>query len=390
MVMVVLISMKVCLGEECIQTPTTWKISLISYEEATVSISWRTESDFCTERVIISQATDNEETISKPMKVSKGEAMVKVEDKCKLYTFRLAVLIPGRSELVYSSSKLVWVPSMLSTISVLSNLAILYVPIECPMPNMMVTACTTMMKTHCVSSPVSSYTETYLPGLLSCTMYTFSLDIHNTSIWSMHSRTAVNLQLSVSLSLTSGTLSTFYDDDCDISSSLWTLSYCKVFNTADGDAHDDDDEDGEHESSGSVVEDPNICNFVQIHPDSLETTVRIENLEPCTQYTFTMYTRHMLGDKRKEVMEEKVITEKTHCSGSISVSSEDAWHIPDKIFAGGDRESVPTSTPFTSHLLFIILPFILMITLLLIMVRRSHNTSWGERKPARNEVENLL
>ena len=59
----------------------------------------------CTDRVIISHATDKEETISKPMKVSKGQAMVKVDDKCKLYTFRLAVLIPGRSEVsvIYSS-----------------------------------------------------------------------------------------------------------------------------------------------------------------------------------------------------------------------------------------------------------------------------------------------
>ena len=104
-VMVMLIIMKLCLGEECIQTPTTWKVSLISYEEATVSISWLTGSDFCMDRVMISHATDVEETISKPIKVSKGEAMVKVEDKCKLYTFRLAVLIPGRSEVsvLYSS-----------------------------------------------------------------------------------------------------------------------------------------------------------------------------------------------------------------------------------------------------------------------------------------------
>ena len=104
-VMVMLIIMKVCLGEECIQTPTTWKVSLISYEEATVSISWLTGSDFCTDRVMISHATDVEETISKPIKVSKGEAMVKVEDKCKLYTFRLAALLPGRNEVsvLYSS-----------------------------------------------------------------------------------------------------------------------------------------------------------------------------------------------------------------------------------------------------------------------------------------------
>ena len=98
--------------------------------------------------------------------------------------------------MVYSSTKLVWLPSMLSSISVLSNLAIVYIPMECPTPKMMVTACSSLMKTHCVSKSVSSYTETYLPGLSSCTLYTFSLDIQNTSIWSIQRHTAVNMQVS--------------------------------------------------------------------------------------------------------------------------------------------------------------------------------------------------
>jgi hypothetical protein len=91
---------------------------------------------------------------------------------------------------------MVWLPSMLSTISVLSNLAIVYIPMECPTPKMMVTACSSRIKTHCVYKSVSSYTETYLSGLSSCTLYTFSLDIQNTSIWSMQSNTAGYLQVS--------------------------------------------------------------------------------------------------------------------------------------------------------------------------------------------------
>ena len=66
--------------------------------EATVSISWHTGSVLCTNRLIISQATDKEETISPPIKVSKGKTMIKLWDKCKIYNFRLAVLLPGRSE----------------------------------------------------------------------------------------------------------------------------------------------------------------------------------------------------------------------------------------------------------------------------------------------------
>ena len=123
--LVMVIIMKESMAENCFPIPSTWKVSLISYEEATVSISWHEGSLFCTDRVIISQATDMEETISPPMKVSKGEAMIKLNDKCKL-------------------------PSMLSSISVLSNLAIVYIPMECPTPKMMVTACSSLMKTHCL------------------------------------------------------------------------------------------------------------------------------------------------------------------------------------------------------------------------------------------------
>ena len=98
---------------------------------------------------------------------------------------------------MYSSCKLVWLPAMLSTISVLSNMAIIYIPMDCPVPGMMVRASSSLMKTHCESSPVSSYTETYLSRLSSCTLYTFSLDMHNTYIWTIQRNTAVNTQVMV-------------------------------------------------------------------------------------------------------------------------------------------------------------------------------------------------
>ena len=96
--LVVVIIIKESMAENCFPIPSSWKVSLISYEEATVSISWHEGSVFCTDRVIISQATDTEETISPPIKVSKGQAMIKLKDKCKLYTIRLAALLPGRNE----------------------------------------------------------------------------------------------------------------------------------------------------------------------------------------------------------------------------------------------------------------------------------------------------
>ena len=126
------------------------------------------------------------------------------------------------------------------------------------------------------------------------------------------------MKISVSLSFTSGTLTTSYDADCDISSSFWTVSYCINIRTSDGHDNDDDDEDifSQHfELSGSLADAKNSCNFIQIDPDRLKTTVKLENLKPCSQYTFTMYTTHMVGDKRKEIKEETVITEMTRCQG---------------------------------------------------------------------------
>ena len=93
---------------------------------------------------------------------------------------------------------MVWLPTLHSSISVLSNLAIISVPMDCPTPSMRITACpyTMEMETHCVSTPVSSLTETYLQGLISCTLYNFSLDINNNTIWRVQRSTAVNLQAS--------------------------------------------------------------------------------------------------------------------------------------------------------------------------------------------------
>ena len=97
-VWLMLVIMKSYMGEECLPSYSAWKVSLISYQEGTVSVSWQTESVFCTDKVIISQLTDIEETISLPVKVSMGHTIVKLMDRCNLYTIRLAALLPGRNE----------------------------------------------------------------------------------------------------------------------------------------------------------------------------------------------------------------------------------------------------------------------------------------------------
>ena len=130
-------------------------------------------------------------------------------------------------------------------------------------------------------------------------------------------RPIVSFQLSVSLSFTSGTLSTFYDNNCDISSSIWTVSICLLRDPGPGGGYSDDED---YEASAASTDVRNTCSVIPLQPDKPETEVRIGGLQPCTQYTFTMFTRHMVGDKRKEVKEEKVFTEMTHCSGMVQIN----------------------------------------------------------------------
>ena len=83
-------------GEECL--PDRWTVSPISYQDRTVSVSWETGGVTCTEMIMISQATQQEESISHPIKVSQSQAIVKVMDSCKLLKVTLAALVPGRNE----------------------------------------------------------------------------------------------------------------------------------------------------------------------------------------------------------------------------------------------------------------------------------------------------
>ena len=102
-------------GEECL--PDRWTVSPISYQDKTVSVSWDTGDVTCSDMILISQATQQEESISHPIRVSKSQAIVKVMDNCKLLKIRLAALVPGRDEVkpyVYSANYLYYYQMMLS------------------------------------------------------------------------------------------------------------------------------------------------------------------------------------------------------------------------------------------------------------------------------------
>jgi hypothetical protein len=159
----------------------------------------------------------------------------------------------------------------------------------------------------------------------------------------------------------------------------------------------DDDEDSfkDYDSSGSSSEVENTCSSIQLRPGRLETTYKISGLQPCTQYTFTIHTRHMLGDKVKEVKEENMITEITQCPAKQGISlllikssmTVYSGSVPkpleDDLFSPSLTVSDLESSPSTSHLPSFILTFLVIITSVLllciiIIVRGRQNSSWGD------------
>ena len=143
------------------------------------------------------------------------------------------------------------------------------------------------------------------------------------------------VQVSVLLSLTSGTLTTSYDTSCAISTNYWTITQCMMRTMREGEERREleeerkegegrEDGDNWNKNTGGLSE--NTCRVIDINPERLETVVKLENLQPCTQYSFTLYTRHVVGEQGKEIMEEKVITEMTQCQGRQPIMSHLSYH----------------------------------------------------------------
>ena len=97
---------------------------------------------------------------------------------------------------------------------------------------------------------------------------------------------------------------------------ILTLTYNLAILRLSDDAADNVSDEYSQETLDKLSENRDKCKYIEIYPDTVET-VNIEGLHPCTKYVFTMYTNHLLGDKR-EVREENIITEMTKCTGKDS------------------------------------------------------------------------
>jgi len=328
---------------------------------------------------------------------------------------RLAT-ISASHQVEYSPAKFVWPPSLLITVSLLSHLLVLSSPPDCPAPPLTLSACPSSGLETCAESPLASHTETYLTGLSPCSHYTISLSPPSQMhlpVWSEERVSPVNLQLAVSLQSNSGLLTTFYDTKCSIAPAVWSVSYCSSpiigrdpehgisFSDNDRDNIEDVDDkeeksnnyigaavvekrmeqleefgdDSDYGGSGDHESQDDDCRSIQIHPDQVEVTARIEGLKPCTQYTFRMGSRHQYGE------EERVITEHTFCGSSPESSSSPS------------PPSLPPPSPSSPPLLLFLLLLLTALSLAAIIVVRGALALQHRvvvRKPQRSELANLL
>lgn len=395
----------------CLDQFSSWTLQPLSYAQPRARVSWEDAPPNCTSSLLVSvraTGSSSEEIISRPIQVKKGSTSVTLPHRCGLYSVRLAT-ISASHQVEYSPAKLVWPPSLLITVSLLSHLLVLSSPPDCPAPPLTLSACPSSRLETCAESPLASHTETYLTGLSPCTQYTVSLSPPSQmhlAVWSEERVSPVNLQLAVSLQSNSGLITTFYDTKCSIAPAVWSVSYCSSpvvgRDPEVGISFDDNDrdnvEDVEEEKSdigprdyiGPVVENreelgddsdyggsgdhesQDDCRSIQIHPDQVQVTARIEGLKPCTQYTFRMGSRHQYGE------EERVITEHTFCGSSPSSSPSPPSPPPS-----------PSSPPL---LLFLLLLLTALSLAAIIVVRGALALQHRVvvRKPQRSELANLL
>jgi len=214
----------------------------------------------------------------------------------------------------------------------------------------------------------------------------------------------VNLQLAVSLQSNSGLITTFYDTKCSIAAAVWSVSYCASpvvgrepdlgvrFNDNDRDNIEEVGNDTEEQRKDEYVgggvqqleddsdyggsgdlESQGDCQSIQIRPDQVEVTARIEGLRPCTQYTFRMGSRHEYGE------EERVITEHTTCTPPPTSSTSTP-----------PPPSPPSSSPPLLLLLLLLLTSLSLAAIIVVRGALALQDRVVVRKPARSELANLL
>ena len=94
--------------------------------------------------------------------VGQGEVSLPIEERCEVVRVALGVLDAATREIVYRTSKSVWLPSLVTSVSTLSSLAVFSTSLECDLQEFQLSVCPLQQPERCEVTRPSSYTETYI------------------------------------------------------------------------------------------------------------------------------------------------------------------------------------------------------------------------------------
>ena len=94
--------------------------------------------------------------------VGQGEVSLAIVERCEVVKVALGVLDTLTREIIYRSSRSVWLPSLVTSVSTLSSLAVFSTSLDCGLQEFQLTICPLQQPERCEVSKPSSYTETYI------------------------------------------------------------------------------------------------------------------------------------------------------------------------------------------------------------------------------------
>ena len=94
--------------------------------------------------------------------VGQGEVSLPIVERCEVVRVALGVLDTVTREILYQTSKSVWLPSLITSVSTLSSLAVFSTSLDCGLEEFQLSVCPLQHPERCEVSRPSSYTETYI------------------------------------------------------------------------------------------------------------------------------------------------------------------------------------------------------------------------------------
>ena len=94
--------------------------------------------------------------------VGQGEVSLPIEERCEVVRVALGVLDGATREIVYRTSKSVWLPSLVTSVSTLSSLAVFSTSLDCDLQEFQLSVCPLHQPERCEVTRPSSFTETYI------------------------------------------------------------------------------------------------------------------------------------------------------------------------------------------------------------------------------------